>query len=138
MSVTPPAQNDSALSRIAAPLAWLAEKMAVMAMFADLIVTFVNTIGRYVFHSGIEWSEDLSGIVLVGHSYGGMVVSGVAGVGKSRLLAEVAAASPVPVIAARAFCPERDDAWALARSLLREALALDCEAPRSLPERPAP
>jgi C4-dicarboxylate transporter, DctM subunit len=64
MSVTPPAQNDSALSRIAAPLAWLAENMAVMAMFADLIVTFVNTIGRYVFHSGIEWSEDLSGIAM--------------------------------------------------------------------------
>ncbi len=66
-----------------------------------------------------------------------VVVSGVAGVGKSRLLAEVAAASPVPVIAARAFAPERDDAWALTRSLLREALALDCEAPRALPERPA-
>src|SRR5947209_5848613 len=66
-----------------------------------------------------------------------VVVCGVAGVGKSRLLAEVAAASPVPVIAARAFSPETDDAWALARSLLREALALDCEAPRALPERPA-
>src|SRR5439155_763618 len=66
-----------------------------------------------------------------------VVVSGVAGVGKSRLLAEVATHSSVPVIAARAFCAERDDAWALARSLLREALALDCEAPRSLPERPA-
>jgi tripartite ATP-independent transporter DctM subunit len=64
MSVTPPAQNDSALSRIAAPLAWLAENMVVMAMFADLIVTFVNTIGRYVFHTGIEWSEDLSGIAM--------------------------------------------------------------------------
>src|SRR5207248_7179916 len=68
---------------------------------------------------------------------GTVVVSGVAGVGKSRLLAEVAAHSSVPVIAARAFSPERDDAWALARSLLREALALDCEAPRALPDRPA-
>ncbi len=66
-----------------------------------------------------------------------VVVSGVAGVGKSRLLAEVAAHSSVPVIAARAFAPECDDAWALARTLLREALALDCEAPRALPERPA-
>src|SRR5439155_26359 len=62
---------------------------------------------------------------------------GVAGVGKSRLLAEVAERSELPVIAARAFLPERDDAWALARSLLREALALDCEVPRGLPERPA-
>src|SRR5439155_53846 len=68
---------------------------------------------------------------------GTVVVSGVAGVGKSRLLAEVAAHSSVPVIAARAFSPEKDDAWALARSLLREALALDCEAPRALPDRPA-
>src|SRR5205807_8727183 len=45
--------------------------------------------------------------------------------------------SSVPVIAARAFGAGGDDAWALARSLLREALALDCEAPRSLPQRPA-
>ena len=66
-----------------------------------------------------------------------VVISGVAGVGKSRLLAEAAAACGLPVIAARAFSPERDDAWALARSLLGEALALDCEAPRALPERPA-
>jgi len=66
-----------------------------------------------------------------------VVLSGVAGVGKSRLLSEVANRSVVPVIAARAFLPERDDAWALARSLLREALALDCEAARALPDRPA-
>src|SRR5207302_5074102 len=63
-----------------------------------------------------------------------VVVSGVAGVGKSRLLTEVAVTSGLPVIAARAFSPERDDAWALARSLLGEALALDCEAARALPK----
>jgi DNA-binding SARP family transcriptional activator len=66
-----------------------------------------------------------------------VVVPGVAGVGKSRLLSEVAARSVVPVIAARAFLPERNDAWALARSLLREALAMDSQAPRALPDRPA-
>jgi DNA-binding SARP family transcriptional activator/tetratricopeptide (TPR) repeat protein len=66
-----------------------------------------------------------------------VVVSGVAGVGKSRLLSEVAKRSVVPVIAARAFLPERDDAWALARSLLREALAMDYQAARALPDRPA-
>lgn len=66
-----------------------------------------------------------------------VVVSGIAGVGKSRLLSEVATRSVVPVIAARAFLPERDDAWALARSLLREALAMDYQAARALPDRPA-
>jgi DNA-binding SARP family transcriptional activator/predicted negative regulator of RcsB-dependent stress response len=66
-----------------------------------------------------------------------VVVSGIAGVGKSRLLSEVATRSVVPVIAARAFLPERDDAWALARSLLREALAMDYQAAGALPDRPA-
>ena len=33
--------------------------------------------------------------------------------------------SPLPVLAARAFLPERAEAWGLARSVLREALALD-------------
>jgi tripartite ATP-independent transporter DctM subunit len=64
MSTLPPDQDNSPLSKIAAPLAWLAENMAVVAMFADLIVTFVNTIGRYLFHTGIEWAEDLSGIAM--------------------------------------------------------------------------
>lgn len=64
MSASPSARDDSPLSRIAAPLAWLAENMAVVAMFADLIVTFVNTVGRYAFHAGIEWSEDLSSIAM--------------------------------------------------------------------------
>jgi tripartite ATP-independent transporter DctM subunit len=64
MNVTPSTQDDSPLSRIAAPLAWLAENMAVVAMFADLIVTFVNTVGRYLFHTGLEWSEDLSSIAM--------------------------------------------------------------------------
>jgi DNA-binding SARP family transcriptional activator/tetratricopeptide (TPR) repeat protein len=52
-------------------------------------------------------------------------VGGVAGVGKSRLLAEALRGSPLPVIAARAFQPERDEAWSVARALLSEVLALD-------------
>ena len=72
--------------------------------------------------------------------------AGVAGVGKSRLLAEAlrdaagAGASRRP-----AFLPERAEAWGLARSLLREALAVDAAVadgaagprPRR-PRRPAP
>jgi DNA-binding SARP family transcriptional activator/tetratricopeptide (TPR) repeat protein len=57
---------------------------------------------------------------------GGVVaLSGPAGVGKSRLAAEATRAVAVPVLAARAFLPERGEAWGLARSVLREVLALD-------------
>ncbi|MBC3193479.1 AAA family ATPase [Pseudonocardia sp. C8] len=52
-------------------------------------------------------------------------VAGVAGVGKSRLLAEVVRRSGRPVVAARAVLPELADAWGLAGSLLRAALAVD-------------
>ncbi|GEC21232.1 hypothetical protein PHY01_35150 [Pseudonocardia hydrocarbonoxydans] len=52
-------------------------------------------------------------------------LAGVAGAGKSRLLAELARTCGVPVLAARAFLPERAEAWGLARSVLREALATD-------------
>lgn len=68
---------------------------------------------------------------------GTALVSGGAGMGKTRLLAEVAARSEVAVLAARAFLPERDEAWGLARSLLREALSLDLDAARVLPDRAA-
>lgn len=57
-----------------------------------------------------------------------VLVGGAAGTGKSRLLAEAAGRSPVPVLASRAFAPERDDAWAVIRSIVREALALDADA----------
>ncbi|MGH9004555.1 MAG: AAA family ATPase, partial [Acidimicrobiia bacterium] len=66
-----------------------------------------------------------------------VLVEGSAGAGKSRLLAEVTDRCPLPVIAARAFLPEREEPWGLARSLLREALALDLEAAATLPERAA-
>jgi DNA-binding SARP family transcriptional activator/tetratricopeptide (TPR) repeat protein len=54
-----------------------------------------------------------------------VALAGIAGVGKSRLLAETTRGYTLPVLAARAVLPERDEAWGLARSILREALALD-------------
>lgn len=67
---------------------------------------------------------------------GGVVaLAGVAGVGKSRLLAELARHSSLPVLGTRAFLPERAEAWGLARSLLREALAIDVGAAGGLPRR---
>ncbi|MGQ0481851.1 MAG: BTAD domain-containing putative transcriptional regulator [Pseudonocardia sp.] len=64
-----------------------------------------------------------------------VAVSGMAGVGKSRLLAEALRGSRRPVIQARAFLPERAEAWGLARSLLREAHGLDTGALDTLPPR---
>ncbi len=67
-------------------------------------------------------------------SEGGLVLlGGVAGAGKSRLVAELVATSPRPVLAARAFLPERAEAWGLARSVLREALAVDSALADALP-----
>lgn len=68
---------------------------------------------------------------------GAVVVSGPAGAGKSRLLAEVAARTPVPVISARAYLPEREQPWGLGRNLLRETLAVDPGALLGVPERAA-
>jgi DNA-binding SARP family transcriptional activator/tetratricopeptide (TPR) repeat protein len=62
-------------------------------------------------------------------------LSGVSGVGKSRLLAEMLRGSTLPLIAARAFLPERAEAWGLARSLLREAVGLDSAVADGLPRR---
>jgi DNA-binding SARP family transcriptional activator len=64
-----------------------------------------------------------------------VAVSGTAGVGKSRLVAEALRAGPLPVITARAFRAERAEAWALARSLLSEALAADSAVADALPAR---
>ncbi len=57
-----------------------------------------------------------------------VLLGGVAGAGKSRLLAELTRTCPVPVLAARAFLPERTEAWGLARTVLREALDADLAA----------
>lgn len=73
--------------------------------------------------------------VLGAPASGVVLVSGKAGAGKTRLLAEVAARVGVPSIWARAFPAEREEAWGLARSLLTESLALDVDAARTIPER---
>jgi DNA-binding SARP family transcriptional activator len=63
-------------------------------------------------------------------------LAGPAGMGKSRLIAELLHVAPLPVIAsARAFLPERAEAWGLARSLMREALTVDAEVAEQLPPR---
>lgn len=64
-------------------------------------------------------------------------VSGPSGSGKTRLLAEVAARCEVPFVSVRAFLPEEQEAWALGRSLLREALTLDLQAAHLVPDRAA-
>lgn len=64
-----------------------------------------------------------------------VLLAGPAGGGKSRLLAELTSGFPLPVLAARAFLPERAEAWGLARSLLQEALAVDAAAADALPAR---
>jgi tetratricopeptide (TPR) repeat protein len=62
-------------------------------------------------------------------------VAGPAGVGKSRLVAEAVRGLGRPVVAARAVLPERAEAWSLARSVLREVLALDAHVGDALPAR---
>jgi DNA-binding SARP family transcriptional activator len=79
--------------------------------------------------------EELARLRAVVAVHGAATLAGVAGAGKSRLLAELTTGSPLPVIAARAVLPERSEAWGLARSLLREALAVDEEVVRRLPRR---
>ncbi|HEV8625236.1 MAG TPA: BTAD domain-containing putative transcriptional regulator [Acidimicrobiia bacterium] len=83
--------------------------------------------------------DELDGLLAAtgGSTPGVALVGGSAGAGKSRLLAEAAARSAVPVVVARAFLPERDEPWSLARTLLRELLALDLEAVRAIPDRAA-
>jgi DNA-binding SARP family transcriptional activator/class 3 adenylate cyclase len=72
-----------------------------------------------------------------GPSPGTALVAGGPGTGKTRLLSEVAARSELAVLAIRAFLPEREEPWGLARSLLREAVSLDVAAARALPDRAA-
>ncbi len=76
-------------------------------------------------------------IAIRGPEPGTALVAGSPGAGKSRLVAEAVEHSEVPVIFVRAFLPERNEPWGLARALLREALALDLEAARAIPDRAA-
>ena len=83
--------------------------------------------------------EELEAVLIAmsGQAPTPVVVSGGPGTGKSRLLHEVAIRSKLPVLTSRAFLPERDEAWGLARSVLREALSLDLGVAQALPERAA-
>lgn len=62
-----------------------------------------------------------------------VIITGASGAGKSRLLAEVERRSTVPTVATSAFVAERDRAWSMARTLLRETLSLDVEMTAILP-----
>jgi DNA-binding SARP family transcriptional activator/tetratricopeptide (TPR) repeat protein len=64
-----------------------------------------------------------------------LLVSGTSGAGKSRLLLETVAKASVPTVLASAFLPGQDEPWALARTLLRQAL--DSSAGASLTENEA-
>lgn len=75
----------------------------------------------------------LSAVVGAQGPAAGLVI-GPSGSGKSRLLTEAVARSPVPVVAVRAYPPDQAGAWGLARTLLTEALTLDIEAARAVPE----
>ena len=66
-----------------------------------------------------------------------VLVAGSAGTGKTRLLTETAARAGIAVLSTRAFLPERNEPWGLARSLLREVLALDLDAAQAVPDRAA-
>ncbi|MDQ4145956.1 MAG: AAA family ATPase [Actinomycetota bacterium] len=106
-----------------------------VAAVPDAAATFVTpTLERLRFvgrHSEIERVRaECSGPAL-----GTVLVAGAAGTGKTRLLAEVAALASLPVIGVRAFFAERDQPWALARSLLRQLLDLDPSMAASIPDR---
>ncbi|PVZ11764.1 ATP-binding protein [Actinomycetospora cinnamomea] len=64
-----------------------------------------------------------------------VVVSGPAGAGKSRLVAEALRGTGLPVVATRAFSSERAESWAVARGLVAEALACDVTTAHDLPPR---
>src|SRR5207245_5593227 len=72
-----------------------------------------------------------------GHGRSVVVVTGVGGSGKSRLLCESTARTRLPVLAARAFRAEHEEAWSTARTLLREALSFDPDAVRVIPDQAA-
>jgi DNA-binding SARP family transcriptional activator/predicted negative regulator of RcsB-dependent stress response len=74
---------------------------------------------------------------LVADPPGVALLAGPAGAGKSRLLSEAVARSGLPVIAVKAFLPEREEPWTLGRSLLREALAFDAGAAGAVPDHAA-
>ena len=95
------------------------------ALAAEQLAAQLTFVGR---------REELGTIaaMLSGHARCVVIVTGVGGSGKSRLLSEAAARTPRPVLAARAFRAEREQAWSTARTLLREALSVDPDAVRRI------
>jgi DNA-binding SARP family transcriptional activator/tetratricopeptide (TPR) repeat protein len=82
-------------------------------------------------------AEELSTALdaLGGNEPGIILISGSAGSGKSRLLAEISRRWAGPVLAARAFHAEAAEPWSLGRTLLREVLAVDTSAASAVPAR---
>jgi len=101
------------------------------------IVPATRTVFEGLSFVGREDEFQLASSALGGAPPGTVLVAGPAGAGKSRLVAEVVRDSNLPVLAVRAFLPERNEPWGLARAVLREALALDLEAARTIPDRAA-
>lgn len=66
-----------------------------------------------------------------------IMVTGPSGVGKSRLLAEATRRTQVPVLSCQAFPADRNVAWSLAESLLRQAGSVAGPAGVMLPDREA-
>ena len=83
---------------------------------------------------------ELTGLLDLLGGAGGAAVElvGAAGAGKSRLLAEVTARLDRPVVAARAYLPERAEPWSLTRSLLLAALATSPGIVAALPRHSVP
>jgi DNA-binding SARP family transcriptional activator len=67
-----------------------------------------------------------------GHGPRVVLVTGPSGIGKSTLLAEATRRADVPVLAAQAFAPDQDEAWSLAGSLLRQAIAPPPDPPAAI------
>ncbi|MGI5131401.1 BTAD domain-containing putative transcriptional regulator [Pseudonocardia sp. CA-107938] len=80
-------------------------------------------------------ADELATLRAAVHHDAVVVLAGGAGSGKSRLVAELMRGTERPVVAARAFLPERAEPWGLVRSVLREALALDAAVADVLPAR---
>ncbi len=76
-------------------------------------------------------ATELDRVVSVLARGGTVLLSGVSGTGKSRLLATLATRTPVLLV--RSFLAERDEPWSLVRGLLREILEADATAADALP-----
>ena len=92
-------------------------------------------LGRLPFVGRTAALDHMTGL-LAGDGSGVVAVFGRAGLGKTRLLEELASRIPRRVISARAYLAEREDSWAVAASLLSGALSAFPEVAQ-IPERAA-